>query len=276
MNAPVLSILHDLIIVNSDKHSGSMLIISWNVNGLRAVMKKDFEQSVNDMQPDILCLQETKAQEDQVEVALEQFDEFYIYANSAEKKGYASTALLTKTKPTNVRNDIGVKEHDNEGRVITAEYDDFYLVTAYVPNSGRGLVRHEYRGKWDKAFRRFLKDLDKHKPVILCGDLNVAHQPIDLKNDKANYNKTAGYTQLEIDGFTKHLEAGFVDTFRHLYPEEESYTFWTYMGNARAKNVGWRIDYFLVSERLLPRVADSYMHHEIMGSDHCPVGLKLR
>ena len=251
-------------------------IISWNVNGIRAAMKKDFPSSVQKMAPDMLCLQETKAQVDQVEEALQEFDDYYIYANSAEKKGYSSTAILSRKKPINVQNGIGVKAHDNEGRVISAEYDDYFLVTAYVPNSGRGLVRHDYRGKWDKAFRKFLKDLDASKPVILCGDLNVAHQPIDLKNDKSNYNKTAGYTQLEIDGFTRHLKSGFVDSFRHLHPDEEAYTWWSYIGNARANNVGWRIDYFVVSERLMSNVHTSYIHPEIMGSDHCPIGLKLK
>ncbi|MDX1478938.1 MAG: exodeoxyribonuclease III [Saprospiraceae bacterium] len=250
-------------------------IVSWNVNGIRAVMNKGFAESLASMHPDIICLQETKAQEDQVHVALEAIDGYHIFANSAERKGYSSTAILSKRAPINVANDIGVKAHDQEGRVITAEYDDYYLVTAYVPNSGRGLVRHDYRARWDKAFRRFLVDLKQHKPVILCGDLNVAHQPIDLAHPKPNYNKTAGYTQLEIDGFTRHLEAGFVDTFRQLYPETVAYTWWAYFRNAREKNVGWRIDYFLVSEDLMPRVGDSFMHSGIMGSDHCPIGLTL-
>ena len=171
--------------------------------------------------------------------------------------------------------DIGKKVHDQEGRVITAEYDDFYIVTAYVPNSGRGLVRHDYRADWDSDFRAFLKGLDKKKPVILCGDLNVAHQPIDLTHPKPNYNKTAGYTQLEIDGFAGHLKAGFTDSFRKLYPDTVAYTWWSYIGNARAKNVGWRLDYFVVSDRLMKRVKDSLTHPDIMGSDHCPVGLLI-
>ncbi|MDX1406472.1 MAG: exodeoxyribonuclease III [Saprospiraceae bacterium] len=254
----------------------ALKIVSWNVNGLRAVMKKDFDASLAAMAPDIICLQETKAQEDQVHEALESINGYHIYANSAERKGYSSTAILSKIKPTQVQNDIGVKVHDREGRVITAEYDEYYLVTAYVPNAGRGLVRHDYRAKWDKSFRRFLVNLKEHKPVILCGDLNVAHQPIDLAHPKPNYNKTAGYTQLEIDGFTRHLEAGFVDTFRHLYPETVRYSWWAYFRNAREKNVGWRIDYFLVSDGLMPRVADTSMHSEIMGSDHCPIWLTLR
>ena len=253
----------------------SVRLLSWNVNGIRAVMKKDFAQSLDSLNADVLCLQETKAQVDQVVEALEPISGYHVYANHAERKGYSGTAILSKTEPTNVTYDIGVKVHDQEGRVITAEYDDYYLVTTYVPNSGRGLVRHDYRSKWDKALRSYLKNLDKHKPVILCGDLNVAHQPIDLKNPKSNYNRTAGYTQLEIDGFSKLLKDGFVDTFRSLYPEEIAYTWWSYMGGARAKNVGWRLDYFVVSKRFLPEVKDSITCPDIMGSDHCPVGLLL-
>ena len=253
----------------------SLRLFSWNVNGIRAVMGKDFAGSINQMNPDIIGLQETKAQTDQVQTALDSIDGYHIYSNHAERKGYSGTAVLSKVEPTNVQHGIGVKAHDNEGRVLTLEFDWGFYVTTYVPNSGRGLARHDYRGTWDKAFRRYLKDLDSAKPVVLCGDLNVAHQPIDLKNPKSNYNKTAGYTQLEIDGFSKHLKAGFTDTFRHLYPEEIAYTWWSYMGNARAKNVGWRLDYFIVSKRLMPSVEDSFTCPDIMGSDHCPVGLLL-
>ena len=254
----------------------SLRLFSWNVNGIRAAMKKDFDRSLASLNPDVLCLQETKAQVDQVKEAVEVIDGYHIYANQAERKGYSGTSILSRNEPLAVAYGIGVKVHDNEGRVITAEYDDFYLVTAYVPNSGRGLVRHDYRAKWDKAFKKYLKDLDAHKPIILCGDLNVAHQPIDLKNPKSNYNKTAGYTQLEIDGFSKLLDSGFTDTFRHMYPDQEgAYSWWSYMGNARGKNVGWRLDYFLVSERLMPSVSDSVIKPDILGSDHCPVGLTL-
>ena len=253
----------------------SQRLISWNVNGVRAVLKKDFAGSLDTLNADVLCLQETKAQVEQVEEALDGFDGYYIYANHAERKGYSGTAVLSRKKPTNVEYDMGVKVHDQEGRIITAEYDDYYLVTTYVPNSGRGLVRLEYRAKWDKAFRRFLKNLDSHKPVILCGDLNVAHQAIDLKNPKSNYNRTAGYTQQEIDSFSKLLKEGFKDSFRTLYPEEIAYTWWSYMGGARAKNVGWRIDYFVVSDRFMPNVKDSFICPDIMGSDHCPVGIAL-
>lgn len=253
----------------------SKRLLSWNVNGIRAAMKKDFGNNLDSLNADVICLQETKAQVDQVIEALEPIDGYHIYANHAERKGYSGTAILSKPKPTNVLNDIGVKIHDTEGRVITAEFDDYYLVTTYVPNSGRGLVRHDYRAKWDKAFRKFLKDLDAHKPVIVCGDLNVAHQAIDLKNPKSNYNKTAGYTQLEIDGFSKHLDSGFVDTFRSMHPDEVAYSWWSYRAGAREKNVGWRLDYFLVSERLMPEVEASFIHPEVVGSDHCPVGIAL-
>lgn len=251
----------------------SKRFFSWNVNGIRAVMKKDFASSLEALDPDVLCLQETKAQVDQVKETLESLNGYHIFANQAERKGYSGTALMTKEEPTNVQYGIGVEEHDQEGRVITAEYDDLYLVTAYVPNSGRGLVRHDYRARWDEDFRKYLNSLDQHKPVILCGDLNVAHQPIDLKNPKSNYNKTAGYTQLEIDGFSRLLDSGFVDSFRHLYPETVEYSWWSYMGGARARNVGWRLDYFVFSERLMSNVEDSFIRQEIMGSDHCPVGV---
>jgi len=253
----------------------SARLFSWNVNGIRAAMKKDFIGSVDALNPDVICLQETKAQVDQVKEALEGLEGYHVYANEAERKGYSGTAMLSKYEPTNVQYGIGVKIHDQEGRVITGEFDDYYIVTAYVPNSGRGLVRHDYRAKWDKAFRSYLKSLDAHKKVVLCGDLNVAHQPIDLKNPKSNYNRTAGYTQLEIDGFSKLLNTGFVDSFRHMYPETVEYSWWSYMGGARAKNVGWRLDYFVVSERMMPEVVDSFIRQEIMGSDHCPVGLVL-
>lgn len=254
----------------------SKQIVSWNVNGIRAIMKKDFAASVESMSPDILCLQETKAQVSQVEEALSDLSGYHIYANEADRKGYSGTSIISKEKPNQVHYDIDNHLHDSEGRVITAEYDDMYVVTAYVPNSGRGLVRHSYRESWDNDFRNFLLTLNNHKPVILCGDLNVAHQPIDLKNPKSNYNKTAGYTQLEIDGFSKHLDAGFIDVFRKLYPEEVAYSWWSYIGGARAKNVGWRLDYFLAAESLAPKIQDSWMYPQIMGSDHCPVGFRLK
>ena len=250
-----------------------MKIVSWNVNGIRAIMKKGFIESVNDINPDILCLQETKAQDDQVREAFFGIDDYQLYVNSAERKGYSGTAILTRPEPLSVQYDMGIEEHDKEGRVIAAEYKDYFLVTVYTPNSGSELVRLDYRKKWDQDFLHYVKNLEKTKHVIICGDLNVAHQPIDLKNPKANYNKTAGYTQVEIDGFENLLKAGFVDTFRHFYPDTVKYSWWSYRFNSRAKNIGWRIDYFLVSESLLPRVKDSFILNEYEGSDHCPVGI---
>ncbi|MFA7615227.1 MAG: exodeoxyribonuclease III [Weeksellaceae bacterium] len=253
-----------------------MNIISWNVNGIRAVTKKDFFDDVAKMNPDILCLQETKAQPDEVEEALKDLQDYpYHYYNSAERKGYSGTAILSKIKPVSVTNDIGISEHDTEGRVICAEFEVFYLVNTYVPNSGNGLVRLDYREKWDEDFRNYLKNLAQTKPVILCGDLNVAHQAIDLKNDKSNYNKTAGYTQIEIDGMSRLLDSGFVDSFRHFYPDKEVYSYWSYRFNSRAKNTGWRIDYFIVSESLIDKVKESNILGEYYGSDHCPVELIL-
>lgn len=253
-----------------------MKIISWNVNGIRAVTKKDFFEDVSKMNPDILCLQETKAQPDEIEEALKELKDYpYRYYNSAERKGYSGTTILSKIKPIEVTNDIGIAEHDTEGRVQCAEFQDFYLVNTYVPNSGNGLKRLDYRQEWDVAFLNYLKNLKKTKPVILCGDLNVAHQAIDLKNDKSNYNKTAGYTQIEIDGMTRMLESGFVDSFRHFYPEKEVYSYWSYRFNSRANNTGWRIDYFIVSKSLMDKVSESNILNEYYGSDHCPVELIL-
>ena len=253
-----------------------MKIISWNVNGIRAIMKKDFAGSVKTLEPDMLCLQETKANREQVNIALQLVDGYHVYANaSKEKKGYSGTAILSKTTPINVNYDMGLQQHDMEGRVIAAEYDDYYLVNVYVPNSGQELVRLDYRQQWDQDFLNFLKDLEKHKPVILCGDLNVAHQPIDIARPKANYNKSAGYTQVEIDGFTNMISNGFVDTFRYLHPEEVAYTWWSYRANARVKNIGWRIDYFLVSETLIPKVNNAFIKPDLIGSDHCPLGIDL-
>ncbi len=250
-----------------------MKIVSWNINGIRAIMKKDFLDSIAGINPDILCLQETKAQDSQVRETLFGIDSFHLYVNSAERKGYSGTSILSKPEPLSVQYDMGIAEHDKEGRIITAEYTDYYLVTVYTPNSGSELVRLDYRQQWDADFLHYVKQLEQTKPVIICGDLNVAHQPIDLKNPKANYNKTAGYTQAEIDGFERLLQAGFIDTFRHFYPEEVKYSWWSYRFNSRAKNIGWRIDYFLVSESLLPRVKDAFILNEYYGSDHCPVGI---
>lgn len=254
----------------------NMKIVSWNVNGLRAVAKKDFFNDLEIMAPDILCLQETKAQDDQVAEALTNLEGYHIYSNSANKKGYSGTAVLSRLEPLNVTRDIAIAEHDTEGRVICLEYDRFFLVNVYVPNSGSGLKRLSYRQEWDLAFFNYLKNLEKTKPVVVCGDLNVAHKPIDLARPKANYNKTAGFMQEEIDGMDRYTQEGFVDTFRHFYPEKsDTYSWWSYRAGARGKNVGWRIDYFLVSEAFLPAVKSAFIWNHIMGSDHCPVGIEL-
>ena len=252
-----------------------MKIVSWNVNGIRAIVKKDFLDDLKKMNPDVICLQETKAQPDQVEEAIEPISGYHKYYNSADKKGYSSTAILTKVKPISVTNDMGVEVHDTEGRIICAEYAEFYVVTVYVPNSGAGLKRLTYRQQWDIDFTAYLKKLEATKPVIVCGDLNVAHTSIDLKNDKSNYNKTAGYTQAEIDGLQTLLDAGFVDTFRIFYPEEVKYSYWSYRFNARKNNSGWRIDYFLASESLTGKIKASEIHNEYYGSDHCPVSIDI-
>lgn len=252
-----------------------MKIISWNVNGIRAIVKKDFFKDIDEIAPDILCLQETKAQGTEVESALESLSGYHVYTNEAEQKGYSGVAILSKTEPISVTKGIGIEAHDQEGRVLCAEYSDFYLVNVYVPNSGQKLKRLEYRETWDNDFQTYLKNLEKTKPVILCGDLNVAHQAIDLKNDKSNYNKTAGYTQIEIDGMTRLLDAGFVDTYRHFYPDTEAYSYWSYRFNSRERNTGWRIDYFLVSLSLLQNVEEAAILSHYYGSDHCPVLLKL-
>jgi exodeoxyribonuclease-3 len=252
-----------------------MKIISWNVNGIRAIVKKEFNISVKKMNPDILCLQETKAQEDEVANALTDFKEFKLFSNSAEKKGYSSTALLSNAKPVNVTKDMGVAIHDTEGRIQCAEYERFYLVNVYVPNSGQALVRLDYRKIWDTDFLKYLKNLEKTKPVIICGDFNVAHQAIDLKNDKSNYNKTSGYTQIEIDGIDNLINAGFTDSFRHLHPEKIKYSYWSYRFKARERNTGWRIDYFLISKSLMPKVKSVEILSEYLGSDHCPICLEI-
>lgn len=252
-----------------------MRIVSWNVNGVRAVMKKDFEESLAKMDPDILCLQETKAQDDQVAEALAPIEGYHIYSNSAVKKGYSGTAILTREEPLSVSYDMGIEEHDQEGRVICAEFDDFFLVTVYTPNSGSSLARLDYRQQWDADFLKYLKNLEATKDVIVCGDLNVAHKDIDLANPKPNYNKSAGYMQEEIDGIDNYTNSGFVDTFRHFYPEQIKYSWWSYRAGARQRNVGWRIDYFLVSESFVSDIKDSFILNDIMGSDHCPVGIEL-
>jgi exodeoxyribonuclease III len=252
-----------------------MKIVSWNVNGIRAIVKKDFFETIEKLNPDILCLQETKAQDKEVQKALAQLNGYQQYYNSAEKKGYSGTVILSKIKPVSMTNDLGITKHDAEGRLQCAEYESFYLVNVYVPNSGQNLDRLDYRKQWDLDFLNYVKQLERTKPVIICGDLNVAHKAIDLKNDKSNYNKTAGYTQVEIDGMDNFINAGFVDTFRYINPEEVAYTFWSYRFNSRAKNVGWRIDYFLISHSLITKVKSIDINSQYFGSDHCPISLKI-
>lgn len=251
-----------------------MKLVSWNVNGVRAVAKKGFDEIVKDLDADVLGLQETKAQDDQV-VEAASFDKYELNTNSAVKKGYSGTAVYSKATPISVSNGIGIEEHDQEGRVITAEFDNFYFVTVYVPNSQNGLKRIDYREKWDKDFFDFCKDLENKKPVIICGDLNVAHKEIDLKNPKSNYDKNPGFTQKEINGLDRFIDNGFVDTFRHFNPDEVKYSWWSYRAAARERNVGWRIDYFLVSESIIDKVKDAFILNDVFGSDHCPVGISI-
>lgn len=247
-------------------------LISWNVNGLRACLGKNFMEFFDSVDADIFCLQETKIQEGQVDWNKEGY---YAYWNYAEKKGYSGTAIFSKEKPLNVTYGIGIEEHDKEGRVITLEFDNYYMVTVYTPNSQNGLARLEYRMKWEDDFRNYLLNLKKNKPVIVTGDMNVAHKEIDLKNPKTN-RKNAGFTDEERQKMTELLEVGFIDTFRYFYPDTEGiYSWWSYRFKAREKNAGWRIDYFLVSDDLKDKIIDAHIHTEIMGSDHCPVELTV-
>ena len=245
-----------------------MKLISWNVNGLRACVGKGFYESLAALDADVVCLQETKLQAGQIDLALEDYETYWNYA---DKKGYSGTAIFTRRHPLSVTYGLGIDLHDHEGRIITAEYENFYLVTAYVPNSQDGLRRLDYRQQWDKDLRAYLKGLETKKPVVLCGDLNVAHREIDLKNPKSN-RKNAGFTDEEREGFQQLLDAGFVDTFRHFYPDQtDIYSWWSYRLRAREKNAGWRIDYFVVSEALRPQLVSAAIHTDIYGSDHCPV-----
>ena len=250
-----------------------MKFISWNVNGLRACMGKGFMDFFNEIDADIFCLQETKLSEGQIELDTPGYHQYWNYA---EKKGYSGTAVFTKKEPISVTYGIGIEEHDHEGRVITAEFDDFYFVDVYVPNSQRELTRLDYRMVWEDAFLSYVKKLDEKKPVIYCGDLNVAHKEIDLKNPKSNH-MNAGFTDQERECFTKVTESGFIDSFRYFYPDEkDKYSWWSYMFKAREKNAGWRIDYFVVSEKIKDRMVDAKIHADILGSDHCPVELDIK
>ena len=247
-----------------------MKLISWNVNGIRACVNKGFEDFFKQINADIFCIQETKCQEGQIDL---QFDGYKSYWNSAERKGYSGTAIFSKIEPINVKYGIGIEEHDKEGRVITLEFEKFFMVNIYTPNSKRELERLEYRQIWEDEIRKYLLNLNKKKPVIMCGDLNVAHNEIDLKNPKTNRGN-AGFTDEERQKMTELLDAGFIDTFRYIYPDKKDcYSWWSYMGHAREKNVGWRIDYFIVSKDFAKNVKDAKIFPEIMGSDHCPVGL---
>jgi exodeoxyribonuclease-3 len=250
-----------------------MKLISWNVNGLRAVWNKGFEEIFKNFDADIFCIQETKMQEGQLDV---NFDGYKMFLNSAERKGYSGTAIFTKIEPINVYYGIKIDKHDTEGRVITLEFEKFYLVNCYTPNSQRELTRLDYRVEWEDDFREYLKNLDNQKPVILCGDLNVAHNEIDLKNPKTNRGN-AGFTDEEREKFTELLNNGFVDSFRYLYPDKtDCYSWWSYMGRAREKNIGWRIDYFVVSNKMKESIEEAKIHSDILGSDHCPVELDIK
>ena len=249
-----------------------MKFISWNVNGLRACVQKGFLEFFQDIDADIFCIQESKLQAGQIDLELEGYHQYWNYA---EKKGYSGTAVFTKTEPVSVRNGIGMEEHDREGRVITLEFEDFYLVTVYTPNSQNELARLPYRMQWEDDFLKYLKSLEESKPVIFCGDLNVAHREIDLKNPKTN-RKNAGFTDEEREKFTQVVSSGFLDSYRHFYPDQEGiYSWWSYRFKAREKNAGWRIDYFCVSESLKDKLQDAKIHTEIFGSDHCPVELDI-
>ncbi len=249
-----------------------MKLISWNVNGIRACVNKGFKEFFEDIDADIFCIQETKCQKEQIDL---EFEGYTSYWNSAEKKGYSGTAIFTKQKPISVTYGIGIEEHDKEGRVITLEFEKFYMINIYTPNSKRELERLEYRQIWEDEIRKYLLKLNETKPVIMCGDLNVAHEEIDLKNPKTNRHN-AGFTDEERNKMTELLKAGFVDTFRVLYPDKENaYSWWSYMGHAREKNVGWRIDYFIVSKSIEKNIAEAKIHSDILGSDHCPVELEI-
>lgn len=257
-------------------------LISWNVNGIRAAITKGFIESMKELNPDIICLQETKAHPNQVDHDLENLGYKYEYWNSAEKKGYSGTAIFSKIEPLDVKYGLGIEELDNEGRVITAEFEDFYLVTVYTPNSKRELKRLDYRYEtWDIEFLKFVKTLESKKPVVFCGDLNVAHKEIDLKNPQTNKTTqtkpgNAGFTDKERERFDDIVNSGFIDTFRHFNPTKEQYTWWSYMFNARKNNVGWRIDYFCASNDLKDNLVDSKIHDDVLGSDHCPICLKIK
>lgn len=253
-----------------------MKLVSFNVNGIRAIAKKNFYEDVVKLDADVICIQETKSTVEQAKEVVASIDGYQYFGNESKaRKGYSGTGILTRIEPLSVSVDMGIEEHDQEGRVTTLEYEDYYLVTVYVPNSGNDLRRLNYRQKWDADFLTFLKGLENKKPVIVCGDFNVAHKSIDLARPKPNYNKSAGHMQEEIDGMDAYTSNGFVDTFRSKHEEEVKYSWWSFRGGARERNVGWRIDYFLVSESLEDKVDDAFILNDVFGSDHCPVGITL-
>ncbi len=252
-----------------------MKIISWNVNGIRSVQSKGFAETLAWLDADCILLQETKAQPDQIDKALEGIDGYHIYSNCAERKGYAGVTILSRQAPLQIINDIGIAEHDQEGRVIVAEFEQFFLLNVYVPNSGEELARLNYRKIWDTEFLAYCQQLQSKKPLIIGGDFNVAHREIDIARPKPNYNKSAGYTQVEIDGFSRFLDTGLVDTFRHFHPDTVAYSWWSFRAGARARNVGWRIDYMLTSTALAGKVKRAFILPDTTGSDHCPVGIEI-
>jgi exodeoxyribonuclease-3 len=252
-----------------------MKIISWNVNGIRSVQSKGFAEILAQLDADCILLQETKAQADQIDKALEGIDGYHIYSNCAERKGYAGVTILSRHEPLQIIHDIGIAEHDQEGRVIVAEFEDFYLLNVYVPNSGEALARLDYRQSWDQEFLAYCQQLQSKKPIIACGDFNVAHREIDIARPKPNYNKSAGYTQVEIDGFSRFLDAELIDTFRHFHPDTITYSWWSFRAGARARNVGWRIDYVLTSKAMVGKIKQAFILPDIIGSDHCPVGIEI-
>ena len=252
-----------------------MKIISWNVNGIRSVQSKGFAETLARLDADFILLQETKAQADQIDKALDGIDGYRIYSNCAERKGYSGVTILSRQEPLQIIYDIGIAEHDLEGRVIVAEFEHFYLLNVYVPNSGEELARLDYRKIWDLEFLAYCQQLQSKKPLIACGDFNVAHREIDIARPKPNYNKSAGYTQVEIDGFSRFIDAGLVDTFRHFHPDTVAYSWWSFRAGARARNVGWRIDYVLTSKALVGKVKQAFILPDITGSDHCPVGIEI-
>jgi len=252
-----------------------MKIISWNVNGIRSIQGKGFAETLAQLDADCILLQENKAQVDQVEKALEGIEGYHIYSNCAERKGYSGVTLLSRQVPLQIIHDMGIAEHDREGRVMVAEFEHFFLLNVYVPNSGEALARLDYRHSWDLDFLAYCLQLQTKKPLIACGDFNVAHQEIDIARPKPNYNKSAGYTQVEIDGFTGFVDAGLVDSYRYFHPDTVAYSWWSYRGGARTRNVGWRIDYVLTSNTLIDKVKEAFILPEITGSDHCPVGIDI-